>query len=81
MFRTVTTIFEKIERHAERSGFCFKCSEKRKRQKTFYQTVNPWNKNDDGSVRTRTEIYNDIGREIAEWKAGPFICASCENNA
>ena len=41
---------------------------KRRRQKTFYQTVNPFNKNADGSVKTRAEVYAAVRAEARAWE-------------
>jgi hypothetical protein len=41
----------------------------RRRQKTekFYQTVNPFNKNKDGSLKTREQIYKEVCQERDKW--------------
>lgn len=41
----------------------------KKKQKTqkFYQTINPWNKNPDGSVKTREQIMAEIKIERDNW--------------
>ena len=46
----------------------------KKRQKTaqFMKTVNPWNRNDDGSVRTREEIRALVRAEADAWMAKPL---------
>lgn len=41
---------------------------KRRRQKTFTQTENPFNKNADGSVKTPAQIYASVLAEAAAWK-------------
>lgn len=42
---------------------------KRKRkQKTFLQTINPFNTNNKGEIKTRIEIYEELQEEIKEWK-------------
>lgn len=41
----------------------------KKRQETrkFFQTVNPFNKNADGSVKTRDQIMREITAKRDEW--------------
>lgn len=41
----------------------------KKRQETrkFWQTVNPFNCNEDGSVKTREQIYAELNAERDEW--------------
>ena len=43
----------------------------KKRQKTrsFAQTINPFNRNDDGTVKTYTQIMDEITKERDEWLA------------
>lgn len=38
-------------------------------QKTFEQTINPFNKNPDGSIRSRQEILVELKKEIAKWQS------------
>lgn len=41
---------------------------KKKRQsKTFYQTLNPFNRNEDGTVKTRAEIMTELTAERKRW--------------
>lgn len=44
---------------------------KRRRQKMFWKSVNPWNKNADGSVKTRAEVQAEVDREAREWESQP----------
>ena len=37
------------------------------RSKTFTQTVNPFNKNEDGTIKTRNEVYQSVKQEALEW--------------
>ena len=47
----------------------------RKRQETreFYQTVNPFNKNPDGSVKTKEQIREQILEERNKWLTGGCV--------
>jgi hypothetical protein len=38
-----------------------------RKTKTFWQTVNPHNKNADGSQKTGEQIYKEICRDRDEW--------------
>ena len=42
-------------------------------------TVNPWNKNPDGTVRTRREISRALGEQARAWEAEPFMHPKCES--
>ena len=40
----------------------------KKRQKTFYQTLNPYNLNESGECKTAKEINVELKAEIEKWK-------------
>jgi hypothetical protein len=39
----------------------------KRRQKKFYQTLNPFNKNKNGVPKTRGEILDELRNQIEEW--------------
>ncbi len=41
---------------------------KRQRQRTFEETLNPFNKNPDGSVKTPADIQASLAKKCQEWK-------------
>ncbi|WP_216674650.1 hypothetical protein, partial [Enterobacter hormaechei] len=55
-----TTRFDEVSTFAEKSGKCDVCGKACKRREKFYQTLNPFNKNPDGSVKTHQEIRKEI---------------------
>jgi hypothetical protein len=42
---------------------------KRQQTKKFYMTLNPFNKNEDGTVRTRQDIYRELAKQRDAWLA------------
>lgn len=54
------------------------CGRLRNRQRTFWQTLNPFNRNADGVPKTMVEIEAELGVEAAAWKREPPVCAGCE---
>lgn len=66
---TITT-FEKVELHAAKSGKCV-CGKRLRKNKTFHQTINPWNKNMNGFIKTKHEIYDELKSQIEIWKSLP----------
>ena len=68
MTRIVTT-YEPIRRTASKSVPCPICGKKVKRQRTFKMTLNPFNKNPDGTVRDRSDIWAALGEQVKEWSA------------
>lgn len=39
----------------------------KRQQKTFTATVNPWNKNADGSAKSEQQVRDDLRTEAAAW--------------
>jgi hypothetical protein len=60
---------------------CAKCGKRFSRHTTIVHTVNPFNKNPDGSVRTVPEIRTVQFEEADAWKAAPEqqMCRGCLN--
>jgi hypothetical protein len=71
MMRVVTT-YDRLTWKSAKTGNCPVCGKRMRRQKTFSQTQNPFNKNPDGTVKTRQEIYRSLGAEVKAWLAEPM---------
>jgi hypothetical protein len=56
------------------------CGRDLRRQKKFCQTINPFNKNAKGDVKSAREILDELKLEIAAWKKSPEICKQCQND-
>lgn len=69
--------FQEIRERAEKAGKCPGCGKVTRRSKAFSQTVNPFNRNTDGDVKTPTEVRADVSAEAAEW-VPDFWHASCK---
>lgn len=72
--------FEKVKCYAKKSGKCL-CGKRRTRSEVLWQTVNPFNKNPDGTVKTYNQVRADVNREYEEWKSKPITCSDCENSS
>ena len=57
--------FEKVSVKAVRRWV--ENGKKRQQTKEFYQTINPYNVNADGSVKSKSEILTEIKKEKAYW--------------
>ncbi len=44
---------------------------KHQETRTFSQTVNPWNRNDDGTIKTREQICVELEVERERWLQDP----------
>lgn len=70
--------FDQVKRSASKSGICSKCNKKCKRNTTVTKTVNPFNKNKNGDIKTHKEVLEDVLEEIKEWKKKPVFHSRCE---
>ena len=74
-------IFETIKEKQSVKGICSVCNKRKSRIVIIEQTVNPFNQNEDGTVKNRQQVYQAVSeklskkvRELSE----NFICASCK---
>lgn len=73
--RTIT--FPPVKRRAVKNLPCPDCGKKVKRQTTFEQTLNPWNKNAAGEPKSVPEIREELRVEAEAWEAEPVQCKAC----
>ena len=64
--------FQKIVVNAVRSGKCEKCGKRWRKQKKFWHSVNPFNKNEDGSQKSPKQVHADVVDEANAWQ--PVHC-------
>lgn len=76
-----TTYFKKLQRRSTKTGICTVCGKKCSLSKTFYQTINPFNKNSDGQVKTSREISDELDNEVKAWKEKPATHVKCQSKA
>jgi hypothetical protein len=81
MFRTVTTTFHGIKGRAAYTCPCDTCGKTLKRTAVVEHTVNPYNKNEDGSVRTPVEVrrraFEAAEAEAKQLQDKPVTCSNC----
>jgi hypothetical protein len=70
--------FDEVYLYADKSGTCEKCGKPARRAKKFWQTLNPFNKNSEGLVKSRQEIYTELNHEISAWRKEPVLHAKCK---
>lgn len=61
------TRFQEVRQTAKKSGACTVCGGWVTRSQTFWQSVNPWNRNDDGSVKSTKEVRESVNQEADAW--------------
>ena len=76
----VKHIFEEVRLYGSKSGICQICGKKAVRTQKFYQTINPFNKSADGSIKTHSVITEELKLLLDAWKAQPVLHAKCEES-
>lgn len=74
-----TYYYDAIRARGFKRGPCAVCGKSAERSREFYQTVNPWNRNPDGSIKTTAEIRREVNAEAKAWQDdAPVVHARCE---
>jgi hypothetical protein len=60
--------FPELHHYEERSGWCPVCGKRTVRKRRFTMTENPWNRNEDGTVRTTREIWSALAERAGAWE-------------
>jgi hypothetical protein len=71
-----TTTYDRVTIKVSQRGECPVCGKPVRRQETLGQTINPFNRNSDGSPRTAQDIRTALIAESAQWKPD-FTHDSC----
>jgi hypothetical protein len=67
-YATVRYTFEQVRHTAIAKWRCSICNKRGRKQRTFDATINPWNVNEDGTQRTRSEIQNVLRAKGEAWR-------------
>lgn len=70
--------FREVKHQASKNLPCPKCGKKLRRQRTFGQTINPFNKNADGLPKTELEIVRELNDQAKAWEAEPETHPACK---
>lgn len=71
--------FEEVSLRSRWKFRCADCGKRLVRTKKFRQTLNPFNKNPDGTIRSRADILARLRIEANEWQASDVRCRECES--
>jgi hypothetical protein len=75
----ITTTYEQVTHQVKRRVKCDGgCGRTLTRQSTFTATVNPFNKNPDGTVRTYAEVHRNLVAEAERWQP-TATCRVCSD--
>jgi hypothetical protein len=65
---TVRHDFSNVTTYSTKRGFCPRCGKPTTRSMKFTHTVNPFNKNSEGFIKTREEVRADTKAEAEAWE-------------
>lgn len=76
--------FRQMKYAAKRKRRCSVCGLLRLQQKSFVCTVNPFNKNDDGSIKNPTEVRDQAKAQAMLWQNEKVnlnhVCNQCKES-
>ena len=64
----VTYTYDKIKHTERRNGTCPVCGKRVQRSTTFMETVNPYNRNEDGTVKSAQEVRESVRAKGKAWE-------------
>ena len=70
--------FERVPWTAKKTVPCTVCGKNIRRQRTFEQTLNPFNKTADGRVKTIKDIYPELSAKAEDWQQQPETHDTCQ---
>lgn len=74
--------FKEVSLTGHSSALCAGgCGRRLQRSRRFYQTLNPFNKLPDGTLKSADDIYEELKKNIAQWKQAPVTCKHCPEPA
>ncbi len=74
----VSYTFQKVSTWGHKEGRCCECGGRVKLKREFWQTLNPYNKNADGTERTSADIVAALEPQKKAWEATPPLHYKCE---
>jgi hypothetical protein len=60
--------FDVVRARRTKTGACPVCQKRTQRSQVFEHTVNPYNKNSDGSIKSHAQVREDVLREADAWE-------------
>lgn len=76
---TERVVFVKVSRQYVKACRCAKCREPVRRQRTFFQTLSPFNLHELTKVpKDRAQIERELREQGAAWIRAAELCATCE---
>lgn len=70
-------VFEVVTHRASKRVPCATCGKKVARSRTFDETLNPWNVNENGEPKSHAEIVVSLRQKATVWVTAPDFCTAC----
>ena len=70
--------FEIVQLRSRKKVRCLVCHKPLARARTFWQSINPYNRDDDGYPKTREQIWDELQSQAAAWKQTPEAHPACQ---
>lgn len=81
-FHTVAHRFQEVTRQQRVTVKCAGCGKDRIRTVTVTHTINPFNRNEHGEVRSPQEVLEcvraELAKQVAEMPSRRIVCRTCE---
>lgn len=74
----ITTTYDRITHRSRKSFTCTVCGKRGVRSTTFGQTVNPFNRDKDGLLKTVSQIESELEARARAWH--PTMHERCEHS-
>lgn len=74
----MTIYFEEVRAYRRKSGKCTVCGKPCTLQRNFYHTINPFNKDENGKIKDRSQVAKEVQGEATEWANLPIIHNKCQ---
>lgn len=78
LVRTARMAFQEVKLSMKATSTCGGCGKSCTRTKVFSQTLNPFNTNTDGSLKTRDQIMGELREKAAKWRTQTLYHVKCE---
>lgn len=79
LMRTTRLTFPEVKLTVKATAPCGKCGKQCTRTKVFSQTLNPFNTNEDGTVKTREQIMVELQPKAAQYRTQTIYHVKCED--
>lgn len=70
--------FQEVTARRTKNLPCPSCGKRVRRAKTHMMTVNPFNRNQDGTERTPSEVNAMVIADAEAWAQVPELCTPCK---